>query len=377
MAEPLLTYRIALSLLPGINRRAADALSEAGISAADVFTAAESELRGVAAFPVKAASAQARYMALETAKKETDYIGRNGIRAAWYTDAAYPARLADSESAPLMVYFAQDGATDFAGRPSISIVGTRHATAYGVAVVESLVKELSRACPDIVVVSGLAYGIDVAAHQAALRCGVATIGVVAHGLGTMYPAAHRSIASQMTRSGGAVMSEYIHDVKPLRPNFLARNKLIALMGDALVVAESAERGGALSTVRHALRAKRMVFAVPGRLNDTYSMGCNRLIADGEAAMYTSAADIAQALGLELATARPTLAEEPAAPVLTADETAILRVIRENSPADNDTITLATGLQPHVVMATIIGLEMRGFITSTAGNRYQLNLNIDL
>lgn len=375
MDNGILKYRIALSLLPGLNSSTADRISDAGMTEADVFSATEAELRSLPGFPRQAVSAQVRYKALDEGTKEEEYLQGKKIRALWYKEPGYPRRLLDSDAGPLLIYATGD--CDLNSRPSVSIVGTRHATSYGTAVTERLVAELAEIRPDTVIVSGLAYGIDVAAHKAALRAGLTTVGVVAHGLATLYPAIHRDIAARMIEAGGAIMTEYTHEISPLRPNFLARNRLVALLGDALVVAESAERGGALSTARHARRAARQVFAAPGRLTDMYSAGCNDLIANGAARMLGSAAEMAEILGWQ--TTVPARQEEEAdeMPDLTDDEVAILRVIQYDASADNDTISAATGLPAHIVMSTIIGLEMKEIIYSTSANRYQLNIAIDL
>lgn len=374
MNEERLTYRIAMSLLPGIDTGVADRLLAEFGSEKAAMEATETELHAITGVGRTAASAQARFKAIETGRRETEYIARNNVRAVWYQDDDYPRRLMDTDSGPLMIYMT--GECDLNARPTVSIVGTRHATSYGETFTDCFVAELAEINPEVVIVSGLAYGIDVAAHRAALKAGVATAAVVAHGISTLYPAQHRDIASRMVSNGGAIITQYTHDIKPLRPHFLERNRLVALLGDALVVVESAERGGALSTAHHAARAGRPVFAPPGRVTDTYSIGCNNLIAKGAARLLSTATDVAEYLGWAIARKEETKETGAEIPALTPDEIAIARVIQVSPLADNDTISAATGLAAHIVMATAIGLEMKGVISSTGGNRYQLLLPID-
>ncbi|MDE6802190.1 MAG: DNA-protecting protein DprA, partial [Muribaculaceae bacterium] len=232
--------------------------------------------------------------------------------------------------------------------------------------------------PHTIIVCGLAYVIYKAPHRAALKAGRTTVAVVAHGLSTIYPAAHREVASRMVVAGGAVLTEYLHDISPLRPHFLARNRIIARVASAVVVVESSEKGGALSTVRHAVTAHRPVFALPGRVTDMYSAGCNKLISDGVASLLTSADTIIDALGWPRSEK-----SEAASPLgspldgLNAEEVSILRAIAMEPTADNDYITAVTSIQPHVLMAYLIGLEMKGLISSVAGNRYHLQIPFDI
>lgn len=376
MSDSRLTYRIALSLLPGIDAETIGALLSAFGSERAIIEATEAEMKALQMLPKGLISTQNRYKALEEARSEAEYLSKTSVNALWCLDESYPATLRGVAGAPVMLFSA--GEVDYSGRPVISIVGTRHATPYGISFTERLVNELAENVPDVIIVSGLAYGIDVAAHRAALAAGVTTVGIVAHGLATVYPAAHRDVASRMIAAGGAVVTEYLHDVSPLRPHFLARNRIIARMASAVVVVESSEKGGALSTVRHAVAVRKPVFALPGRVTDLYSAGCNKLIADGVASMIVSADNIIDALGLPRR-AKADVAEESNSLLdsLTADEMAILRAIATEPAADNDYISAVTSIAPHMLMAHLIGLEMKGLIVATAGNRYQLQIPFDI
>ncbi len=376
MSDSRLTYRIALSLLPGVDASTVGALLDEFGSERGVIEATESEMKAIPGLPKALVSTQSRFKALEAARAEVSYLESTSIVPLWCADSGYPDNLRGLSGSPVMLYSA--GTTDFASRPVVSIVGTRHATPYGVSFTERLVAGLAEAIPDVVIVSGLAYGIDVAAHRAALAAGVATVGIVAHGLSTIYPAAHRDVASRMIAEGGSVITEYLHDVSPLRPHFLARNRIIARIASAVVVVESSEKGGALSTVRHAAAVHRPVFALPGRVTDLYSIGCNRLIASGAATLISSADDLIDALGWTRS-AKGEAAAAPPSPLdgLSDDEIAILRAIATEPAADNDYISVVTALPPHALMAHLIGLEMRGLISAVAGNRYQIQIPFDI
>lgn len=335
----------------------------------EFFDSTETELMGIDGMTKNIASSQARFQALEKAKEEIEYLATSQIKPQWFRDDDFPHRMLQSSLAPVIVYTL--GNCDISHRPTISIVGTRHATSYGIGFTRQLVENLAEAIPDIVIISGLAYGIDITAHQAALSAGIATIGVVAHGLATLYPAQHKDIARRMVANGGGLLTEYTHNIRALRGNFLARNRLIAYMADALVVAESAEQGGALSTARHALRIDRPVFALPGRITDTYSQGCNKLISEGLAKLVTSADDIITEMGWKSLTPRGEKTDQSPLSSLTPHELAALRVIASESLADNDLIASVTGIPIHSIMAIMIGLEMKGIVESAPGNRYQL------
>lgn len=191
--------------------------------------------------------------------------------------------------------FYYKGTADLDAVRIISIVGTRHATEYGRAVTEELVQTLSLSFPDLLIVSGLAYGIDVCAHRSALRTGLPTVGVLAHGLDRIYPPAHRSTAVEMLQRGGGLLSDFPSGTEPDKPNFVKRNRIVAGLADATIVIESAEKGGSLITADIAFSYGRDVYAFPGRVSDLHSKGCNALIRQNKAGLITSATDLISAL----------------------------------------------------------------------------------
>lgn len=305
---------------------------------------------------------------LADAAAESKFIEDNGINPLYFTSPAYPQRLLDCEDAPVMLYCA--GNADLGRARTLSIVGTRHATPYGINFTRSVVEELAATVDNLVVVSGLAYGIDIAAHRAALDCHLPTIGVMATGLNTVYPADHRATAAQMARQGGMLLTEYRSDEAVHKGNFVARNRIVAGMSEALLVAESAEKGGALITANLAHRYSRDVFACPGRHSDRYSAGCNRLIASGVAQLVCSGSDIAQAMGWPM---RSTEAPAPMLPLPLSDAEQQIVDFLAQSPqgADLTQISVHTGINMGKLMSMLIDMEFRHLLLSLPGARYVL------
>lgn len=371
-----LTARIALSMLPGMDVRLADKLLSVFDTPLDVLQATEAEIKGSTTVPRSLVSSQTRYQALENARKEVDFITEKNITPRWYRDSDYPERLLKAEKAPVMTYTV--GGTDLNNTRMVGIVGTRHATAYGTNFTERLVTDLAECVDDIATVSGLAYGIDIAAHKASIAVAIPTIAVVGHGLNRIYPAVHRDIAGRMVRNGGMILTDYRHDAAISPYNFLARNRLVAALCDALVVVESGEQGGALATARLAAKCGTPVFALPGRVTDNYSIGCNKLLANGIARCIQSADDLIKTLGWPLKASASNPAERRADIVstLTDDERTLLRQIMLTQGCDNDTLSAATGMPASKVMTVMIGLEMRGIVAMEPGNRYQVIQTID-
>lgn len=231
---------------------------------------------------------------LRRAEEEVEFITKNNIRCYYFTDKDYPFRLRECPDAPLILY--SKCSQNLNDARFLSIVGTRKATEYGKDICKKFLQELT-AVPNLVVISGLAYGIDIFAHKAALDLGIPTVGVVAHGLDRIYPESHRAIAIKMLQHGGLV-TEYTSKTNPDRQNFVQRNRIIAGLSDAVVVVESATKGGALITANLANDYNRDVFAFPGRINDEWSMGCNALIKTNRAALIDSTEDFLKLMGWE-------------------------------------------------------------------------------
>ncbi len=318
-----------------------------------------------------------RETARHHAEREMNFITKQNVRMYTPDDEGYPARLRDCPDAPLILCYRGTECLD--ATRIVSIVGTRHCTDYGLGQTERLVEELALLDPSIVVVSGLAYGIDGMAHRSALRMGLATVGVLAHGLDRIYPTAHRGMTIDMLRCGG-LLTDYPTGTPPMRENFLSRNRIIAGLADATVVVESAARGGALSTAAHAYGYGRPVFAYPGRTTDEYSAGCLRMIVRGRARLITSADDLCRALGWTRAAPEvratnlprtPSAFPRPSVKVQPVPDNAVTRVLRTEGATQINDLAHLSNLSVKEVMTVLFDLEMDGFVTILPGGMYKL------
>lgn len=369
MTDSELTYRIAFSSLRSLTPALAATVLDRVGSEENFFALTESQLSAAMGFTNRLFRSSTRAEALSAARTEADFIASNSISAIYFRDDNYPQRLLECDDAPLMLYGLGD--CDLNRSRFISIVGTRHATAYGVDFTERLVSDLADMLPEKpVVVSGLAYGIDITAHRAALKAGLPTIAVLAHGLNTLYPSQHRSVAVEMVRNGGMLLTDYRSSTPVHKGNFLARNRIVAGLADVLVVAESASKGGALVTARLASGYNRDVFALPGRTSDKYSAGCNSLIAGNVAGLVTSASDLCSRMGW------PTVETPPASqpslfPELTPEEETIMAVLAERGESSLPELSSRIDLPVPRLMATLIDMEFRSIIINIPGGRYRL------
>lgn len=363
-----LTYRIAFASLRGINPTlATEILSRIG-SEREFFAASSRRLSAVMGFNSRIFGDAYRAPLVEAAKPEVDFIEANDIRPLYYTDPDYPQRLLDADDSPVMLYLL--GPVDLNRGHFVSIVGTRHATAYGLDFVNRLIADLAEMTADpITVISGLAFGIDAAAHSRALRHGLPTVGVLGHGLSMIYPAQHRSLAREMIRGGGGLVTEYMSGSPVHKGNFIARNRIVASMCDALVVAESARKGGALITARLASGYNRDLFALPGRTSDPYSQGCNRLIASHSASLIQCADDLIDAMGWAR---KPAHGEQPSLFVdISPEEQAVLDFIAHAGEAHITQITMKLDLPVSRVMALLVDMEFKNLILTYPGGKYRL------
>ncbi len=308
---------------------------------------------------------------MERCRQELTFCRDHGIQVLTVTDTeSYPSRLTVADDAPAVLYY--KGTTPLDAARVVSVVGTRRCTEHGRRWCERLCADLRQMVPGVLVVSGLAYGIDIAAHRGALAAGLPTVGVLAHGLDHIYPSLHRPTAVEMCAHGG-LLTEFMSRTRIDRVNFLQRNRIVAALADAVVVVESAERGGALSTARLAGDYGREVMAVPGRPADMASAGCNALIRSLRAVLVTSAADVVQTMGWQGAEAAPAQAAQLTLfPELTQEEQAFTAVLRQNDgKASLDMLMAATELPAHRLMATSVGLEMKGVVATLAGGMFML------
>lgn len=307
---------------------------------------------------------------IELAEREMEFIEKNGIRLICLGDNAYPYRLAECTDAPLVLH--SMGNADLNAKHIVSIVGTRHASEYGKELCTNFVADLARFVPDTLVVSGLAYGIDVCAHRSALKEGLPTIGVLAHGLDQIYPNSHRSTAKSMLENGG-LLTEFMSGTNPFPQFFVQRNRLVAGMADATVVVESASKGGSLITASLANSYARDCFAFPGRTNDRYSQGCNELVSRNKAALITCAYDFVEAMNWDTATAKDaTGIQTELFPELAQEEKTIISLLRENSDGlQVNQLTVALDIPISRLLPLLFEMEMKGLVKAVAGGCYRV------
>ncbi|MDE6717150.1 MAG: DNA-processing protein DprA [Muribaculaceae bacterium] len=365
-------YRIAVSMTPGISAEVVRRMEEVGLSPYDFIESGMHELSsalnpgGIGVRFEKLA----REEALSRARKELDFTERHGIRVYYLGDDDYPDRLGVIPDAPIVLY--QLGATDMDAEHIMNIVGTRRNTAYAATFCEGFIKELSGYFPDAVIVSGLAYGVDSLAHIGALQNGLNTIAVVAHGLDTIYPAAHRDLARRILKTGGSIISEYPSGTTPFRRRFLERNRIVAALSDVTMIVESPIKGGAMSTANQAFSYSRDVIAVPGRVFDPMSEGCNHLIRTNKATLVMNVADLIEVSGWRPAGIAVKPRQRNLFPELEGEAKEIYELLRFSSdPVSVDHICQKTGIRIATLNPILTELEFDGIVTRYPGNRYSL------
>ena len=371
MNDDTLLYRIAFASIRGMGVDLATKLLDVVGSERDFFAAPEHELQSLTGSRHKMCERGYRDERLEAARRELDFVEHNHIKTFYYTDDDYPTRLLhDASDAPILLY--GTGHCDLNAKHVVSIVGTRRATAYGARFVDNLVDGLAEQLDSLVIVSGLAYGTDINAHRAALKRNVPTVGVLACGLNKIYPAVHRREATAMARNGGMVLTDYQSQDELHRGNFLARNRIIAALADCTVIVESADTGGSLVTASLAASYSRDVFAVPGRVGDQYSMGCNKLIKNNRAAALTSADDLIGEMRWE---PKKRVVTEPTQreifPQLNADEQRLIDILRERGEMHVNDIAAAMTMPIYRTLALLVALDTRGLLHTLPGSRYSL------
>lgn len=310
--------------------------------------------------------------ALKRAEIELEYDIQYGIQPIPMNDAHYPQRLKNCDDAPLMLFY--KGNADLNQQRVINIVGTRHCTAYGEDLIRRFITDLRQMCPKVLIVSGLAYGVDINAHQQALDKGYETVGVLAHGLDYLYPSSHRSTALRMIEHGG-LLTEFLTQTNADKINFVRRNRIVAGISDACILVESAAHGGGLITTEISQAYGRDVFAFPGRIGDKYSEGCNNLIRSNGAGLITSAADFVKDMGWQddatLMQAKRQGIERNLFPNLSAEEQAIVDVLSKHNDLQINIISVQSGIDIGQLTALLFALEMKGVVKTLAGGMYHL------
>jgi DNA processing protein len=307
--------------------------------------------------------------ALKRAQEEVEFCKKGNIRILALNDEDYPARLKEIQDPPLVLFFL--GNANLNAPRVISIVGTRRISEYGKSICHDFLPELKQTNPDTLVVSGLAYGVDIHTHRACLASDLPTVGILAHGLDMIYPSLHRTTAQQMLKQGG-LLTEYFSRTNPDKGNFVRRNRIVAGMSEATVVVESAEHGGALITANLAHDYNREVFAFPGRINDQFSAGCNKLIAQQKANLITCAKDMTTALNWPDTTSALLPRQPSLFPEFTEDEARVCLALKGNMEGVHiNKLVVDVNIPVGPLTALLFELEMKGVVKALVGGRYKL------
>lgn len=365
--DDLLKYKIGITLIPGIGDVLAKNLISYCGSIEGVFKEKKTKLQKIPGIGLVLADAIRNHNVLERAEQEIKFIEKYKISPLFYMDEEYPQRLKHCHDSPVMLYY--KGKANLNTIRIVSIVGTRNATLYGKKICQDLVAGL--ADHDVLIASGLAYGVDICAHKAALANGLPTIGVLAHGMDKIYPAVHRSIAEKMLANGG-LLTEFLSQTQPDRENFPKRNRIVAGMADATIVVESKDEGGSLITADIANSYNRDVFAFPGRVDDEHSVGCNRLIKNNKAALIESAADVIRLMGWEKQKKKQKAAQQKTLFLnLSPEEETVVAILRDK-PISIDELCFTAKLNMSKVSLLLLNLELTGVVRSLPGKVYSLN-----
>jgi len=366
--------KIAISRIPGLGCITAKKMVAYTGSLEAVFTEKSAVLKKVPGIGEYAVNKiiKSRNQALEDAADELLYADNNEIGFISYWDTDYPAILKENEDAPLLLYF--KGKPLFKARKKISIVGTRNASRGSKEFCADIVEQISRRHPDAIVVSGLAFGIDAAAHEAAIKNKLITWAVVGHGFETIYPAEHANLAAEILDTGGAILTEYHHNSKISPANFVERNRIVAGLSQVIVVVESSRKGGAMITADFGNQYNRDVFAVPGNIDRMGGNGCNLLIKSHRAHLLESVEDIEYITGWkppEIAPEQPLGINFIPDAALTEDEMIITRILKDESYVDFDGLMNKSGFTTGKISGLLLELEFKGAIRSLPGKIFSL------
>jgi len=368
MNENQLLYQVALGMIPGVGSITAKKLIDHTGSLQGIFSETLSSLQKIPGIGVLLSKRIRDGELLLLADREVNYILKNNIRPLFYRDPDYPERLNQCHDAPLIMYM--KGTLDMNPAKIISVVGTRNPTDYGIHHCRSLIRELAEGHREVVIVSGLAYGIDVCAHKAALDNQLATIAVLGHGFRHLYPVVHSKIAGKIEKEG-ALVTEFCSNTKPERNNFIRRNRIIAGLSDATLIVQSGIKGGALITAEMANTYNRDVFAIPGRVDDKCSAGCNRLIKSQRASLVENSTDLEYILGwtrrdIQSLGVQPSLFND-----LGDDERIIVDLLSDKKLHSVDSICINSDMPVSKVSSLLLKLEFSGLVYCLPGNLYRL------
>ncbi len=362
-----LLYQIALTQINGVGDvLARSLLDEIGDEEA-IFKSSKKQLMAIPNFSTYLANEILNPDVLSKAEKELEFVTKNNIQTFFYRNEDYPYRLKECVDAPVLFYY--KGKANLDESKVISIVGTRKSNNYGNDFCDNFINDIASAFPDILIVSGLAYGIDIQSHKAAVKAGVSTIGVLAHGLDRIYPAAHRKVAVEMLDRGG-LLTEFVSQTEPNKFNFVKRNRIVAGLADATIVVQSDTKGGSLITADLACSYDREVFAVPGRITDKESAGCNILIEQNKAMILLSAEQFIKYMQWDIK-GKVQPRQQELFIELTTEEQSVYDVLLKDESVHINMLSRQTNLSLTSLLPLLLMMEMKGLIRALPGSNYQL------
>lgn len=363
-----LLYQLALTLIPNIGPVQAKILLQ-HCDAEEIFHAKKTYLEKIEGIgPVRAAAITA-FRDFSQAEEEIRFIEKYKITPLFLTDSAYPKRLLNCYDSPTLLYY--KGNADLNASKIVAIIGTRSHTDYAKQVTDKLVKELS--AQNVTIISGLAFGVDAIAHKAAIKNDLPTIGVLGHGLDQIYPAEHTSLAKELVKNKGGLLTEFRSQSKPDKHNFPTRNRIVAGMSDATIVIETGIKGGSMITAELANSYNKDVFAIPGKVTDNKSAGCNYLIKNNKAMLLTDAQEIMEVMGWEEKTKsnKDKKIQRQIFIELTNEEKILIDILKEKETVHIDELNFKSGLSSSAVAAAILNLELQNVMLSLPGKLYRL------
>jgi len=364
-----LLYQIGITLVKGIGSITAKQIIETLGDVSLLFKEKAFVLERVPGISRKIIAEIKNPEVLRRAEKEIAFIEKNKIQPLYIGNSDYPQHLKECVDAPAMLYFR--GNTNLNAEKIISIIGTRNATNYGKEVTEKLISDISEVYPETLIVSGLAYGIDIQSHKASLKHNLPTIGVIAHGLDRIYPSVHRNIAIEMLGNGG-LLTDFMSETNPDRQNFVKRNRIVAGISNCTIVVESGEKGGALITCSIADSYNRDVLAFPGKVNDPYSIGCNNLIKYKKAALITSAEDVFREMcwSKESKNKKPNL-QKSLFVDLSPEEQMVVDLLSQKESIQLNIIGIELNMPISKLTSLLFDLEMKGIVRCMPGGLYRI------
>lgn len=363
----MLRYKIAITQLPYVGEINAKKLIAYCGGVEQVFKESRKNISKIPGISHRIIDSITNNKAIfERVDKEIKFIEQNNVQPIFFFDKEYPQRLKQCADSPMMLYY--KGNADLNSKHVVSVVGTRTPTNYGKSICEKLIKSLKDI--DILVVSGLAYGIDICSHKNSLATGINTVGVLGSGIDWIYPGAHKDVAADMMNNGG-LLTEFLSGTKPDRQNFPKRNRIVAGLSDVIVVVESGAKGGSLITANLGFGYSRDIAVFPGRINDNMSKGCNRLIKSNIASLIESGEDLLKLMNWENENKKKKPIQRSFFVEMNENEKLLYNLIKEGGPLGIDKLSLDSGLPMSKTSALLLNLEFKGAIRSLPGKTYQI------